>query len=143
MKKDLEALREKALLDIYSWGGLGPTPGYSGTIITIDRKLYTYHEYRHIPEELKKKGVQDSALNYIKTITKTDCKEIENFIKKKLLNKKHKVINIHDASFHIEGSNNGKYFKLSNISDENGNLLYFNANKLVSKIKGEIKNEEK
>ncbi len=143
MKKDLEALREKALLDVYSWGGLGPTPGYSGTIITIDKKLYTYHEYRYIPEELQNKGIPNSTLDYIKTITETEYKEIENFIKKNIFNKKYKSLNIRDASFHIEGTNNGKYFKLCNISDENGNLLYFNVNRLISKIKGEIKNEEK
>lgn len=143
MKKDLEELRKNALIDIYSWGGLGPTPGCSGTIITKDRKIYTYYNFHSLSSEFKNKGIPDSYLGYIKKLTEEEYYKIEEYIEENIINKKYESVIIRDASFHVDGSFKNIKFKLTNAINDKGEIIYFDINELIYKIKGEIKNEEK
>lgn len=142
MEKKLEQLKNKVLLDVYSQGGFGRSPGICGTIITDDKKVYTYYNFIFIPDSFKDKGIPKSTINFIRTIDDEEYEEIEKMIEVDIIGKENKTANIRDVSYYIEGIYKGKKFRLRNAIDKNGNGLYFKISKFIEKYKSKIRDEK-
>ena len=84
MKDKLNELRKDLFIEISSWGGLGPMPGNSGTIITKDNKLYRYHEYYRIPEDMQDK-VTKEGLTEGTQLSEETVEKLKNYIEKNLI----------------------------------------------------------
>lgn len=125
VKSQLKEKRENLLFEISSWWG-GNYPGYSGTIITIDKKLYNYQEEHSFDENTNKPinfFTQGNSLN------DEDYSQIIKFIEQKIVPIEYKYQRIYDAGFSILVHYNG-----INYCIENNTELYQEAKSLIKKI---------
>ena len=95
MEEKIKELEKNAILKISHWWGL-KNSGYTGTLITSDKKLYVYQYCHKIPEELKN-------VNFItmkKELNNEEFEKIINFIETDL-SKDYENIRIFDSGYNI------------------------------------------
>ena len=124
MKKELEKLRKNLFIEIRACGGLGSMPGTDGTIITKDNKVYNYHDYWEVPEEMKDK----IPLQYIsegKELKPTTIKKLNNYIKKHIAEKWLCPTGslMYDAHFHLTINFNNELIELTNYDYINYKIM--------------------
>ena len=112
MNKKLKELRKNLFVEISAWGGLSQTPGIEGTIITKDNKIYIYHEYDFVSEDLKdivsRKGISEG-----KEVKKGTIEKLNDYIKNNIEGKSFlTAYQIDDASFHIVVDYNNKIYEI-------------------------------
>lgn len=99
MKKEkLEEIRNNMLIEVYSWGRFGLTPGSDSTIITNDKKIYFYSknfilkDNENKEELLGGKEISDESFDLIKT-----------YIEENYINKNFETINVRDSGCTVRG----------------------------------------
>lgn len=116
MQEKLEKLRLNKFLEIRSWAGLSPMPGTTGIIITKDKKIYYYHKYHHVPENLKDKTkLEDISEGRI--IDEDIYLKLVNYLEEKVIGKDFENINTRDAGVSISGNINNNRFNINNHFD--------------------------
>lgn len=143
MEKNIETVRKNAIIEICSWGGLGPTPGSSSTIITNDKKIYHYHEYYRNSQILIDNNIPLVSLSEGVLISDQDYAQVIAFIEQEIVGKTFTSHHIFDAGFTVRGTyQNQKYNIVNDIDFENKTGLYNKAQELFKNIEGKIKNEK-
>ena len=116
MQEKLEKLRLNKFLEIRSWAGLSPMPGTTGIIITKDKKIYYYHKYHHVPENLKDKTkLEDISEGRI--IDEDIYLKLVNYLEENIIGKEFEEISIRDAGVSISGNINNNRFNINNHFD--------------------------
>ena len=116
MQEKLEKLRLNKFLEIRSWAGLSPMPGTTGIIITNDKKIYYYHKYHHVPENLKDKTkLEDISEGRI--IDEDIYLKLVNYLEENIIGKEFEYIRIMDAGVKISGTLNNNSFNINNHFD--------------------------
>lgn len=136
MQEKLKKLKNNSLLEVSHWWGLFES-GHSGTIITQDKKLYTYTFYHRLTPFLEDNNIPLEYISKGKQLTKIEYQQIINFIEKEIIGKKFKCMCIRDAGYSVRGTYKGKEFNISNNIDygeEKG--LYNKASELIKSLKG-------
>lgn len=126
MQKELDNLKENIIFEVSSWGGLGPNPGTSGTLITNDRKIYKYRTYF-------KNDDSDDILE-VGIINDNDYDKLMEFIKTEAISDKYESQMIFDAGFSVNFLYNNELINTNNYALKNNkdlSLLYDKAKKLV------------
>ena len=121
MQEKLEKLRLNKFLEIRSWAGLSPMPGTTGIIITNDKKIYYYHKYHHIPENLKDK-IKLEDISEGRIIDEDIYLKLVNYFEEKVIGKEFEEINIRDAGVNISGTLNNNSFNIHNHFDISNDL---------------------
>ena len=116
MQEKLEKLRQNKFLEIRSWAGLSPMPGTTGIIITNDKKIYYYHKYHHIPENLKDK-IKLEDISEGRIIDEDIYLKLVNYFEEKVIGKDFENINTRDAGVNISGTLNNNSFNIYNHFD--------------------------
>lgn len=116
MQEKLEKLRLNKFLEIRSWAGLSPMPGTTGIIITNDKKIYYYHKYHHIPENLKDK-IKLEDISEGRIIDEDIYLKLVNYFEEKVIGKDFENINTRDAGVNISGTLNNNSFNIYNHFD--------------------------
>ena len=116
MQEKLEKLRLNKFLEIRSWAGLSPMPGTTGIIITNDKKIYYYHKYHHIPENLKDK-IKLEEISKGRLIDEDIYLNLVNYLEEKIIGKDFENINTRDAGVNISGTLNNNSFNIYNHFD--------------------------
>ena len=111
-----EKLRLNKFLEIRSWAGLSPMPGTTGIIITNDKKIYYYHKYHHIPENLKDK-IKLEDISEGRIIDEDIYLKLVNYLEENVIGKEFEEINIRDAGVSISGNINNNRFNINNHFD--------------------------
>lgn len=111
-----EKLRLNKFLEIRSWAGLSPMPGTTGIIITNDKKIYYYHKYHHIPENLKDK-IKLEDISEGRIIDEDIYLKLVNYFEEKVIGKDFENINTRDAGVSISGNINNNRFNINNHFD--------------------------
>ncbi len=143
MEKNIESIRKNAIIEIRSWGGLGPTPGCSSTIITNDKKLYYYHEYYRNSQILIDNNIPQVSLSEGILISDKDYAQVITFIEQEIVGKTFTSHHVFDASFTVRGTyKNNKYNIVNDIDYENKKGLYNKAQELFENIERNINNEK-
>ena len=114
MQEKLEKLRLNKFLEIRSWAGLSPMPGTTGIIITNDKKIYYYHKYHHIPENLKDK-IKLEDISEGRIIDEDIYLKLVNYFEEKVIGKDFENINTRDAGVNISGTLNNNSFNINNL----------------------------
>lgn len=113
MQEKLEKLRLNKFLEIRSWAGLSPMPGTTGIIITNDKKIYYYHKYHHVPENLKDK-IKLEDISEGRIIDEDIYLKLVNYLEENIIGKEFEEINIRDAGVSISGTINNNSFNVHN-----------------------------
>ena len=114
MQERLESLRLDKILEIRSWAGLSPMPGTTGIIITNDKKIYYYHKYHHVPENLKDKiSLEDISEGRI--IDNDIYSILVNYLKENIIGKEFENVITRDAGFRVSGTINNNSFNINNL----------------------------
>ena len=121
MKNKLEELRKNMLIEVSSWGGLSLTPGTSGLIVTQDKKVYYYHMYFRIPENLKDK-ISLEDISEGKELQGSTYKKLIKYIEEKIINVEYENKFIFDASFHIIVNYKNKKITVNNYPEINNEI---------------------
>ena len=116
MQEKLEKLRQNKFLELSSWAGLSPMPGTTGIIITKDKKIYYYHKYHHVPENLKDK-IKLEDISEGRVIDEDIYLKLVNYLEEKVIGKEFEEINIRDAGVKISGTLNNNSFNIHNHFD--------------------------
>ncbi len=142
MEKSIDIIRKNAIIEISSWGGLGPTPGCSSTIITNNKKLYYYHEYYRNSQILIDNNIPLVSLSESISISDKDYAKVITFIEQEIVGRTFSSHNIFDASFIVRVTyKNKKYNIVNNIDYETGEGIYNKVQELFKNIEGNIYNE--
>ena len=126
MQEKLEKLRLNKFLEIRSWAGLSPMPGTTGIIITNDKKIYYYHKYHRIPENLKDK-IKLEDISEGRIIDEDIYLKLVNYLEENIIGKEFEEINIRDAGVSISGTINNNCFNVHNhfnISSDLEKIIY-------------------
>ena len=97
-KEELEEIRNNMLIEVYSWGGLGITPGSSSTIITNDKKIYFYSR-----EFILKNNENKEELSGGKELSDKSFNLIKTYIEENYINKNFEIINVRDSGCTVRG----------------------------------------
>ena len=116
MQEKLKSLRLDKFLELSSWAGLSPMPGTTGIIITKDKKIYYYHKYHHVPENLKDK-IKLEDISEGRVIDEDIYLKLVNYLEEKVIGKEFEEINIRDAGVNISGTLNNNSFNIHNHFD--------------------------
>ena len=116
MQEKLEKLRLDKFLELSSWAGLSPMPGTTGIIITKDKKIYYYHKYHHVPENLKDK-IKLEDISEGRVIDEDIYLKLVNYLEEKVIGKEFEYIRIMDAGVKISGTLNNNSFNINNHFD--------------------------
>ena len=116
MQEKLEKLRLNKFLEIRSWAGLSPMPGTTGIIITNDKKIYYYHKYHRIPENLKDK-IKLEDISEGRIIDEDIYLKLVNYLEENIIGKEFEEISIRDAGVSISGNINNNRFNINNHFD--------------------------
>ncbi len=116
MQEKLKSLRLDKFLELSSWAGLSPMPGTTGIIITKDKKIYYYHKYHHVPENLKDK-IKLEDISEGRIIDEDIYLKLVNYLEEKVIGKEFEEINIRDAGVNISGTLNNNSFNIHNHFD--------------------------
>ena len=116
MQEKLKSLRLDKFLELSSWAGLSPMPGTTGIIITKDKKIYYYHKYHHVPENLKDK-IKLEDISEGRVIDEDIYLKLVNYLEEKVIGKEFEEINIRDAGVKISGTLNNNSFNIHNHFD--------------------------
>ena len=88
MQEKLTEIRKNRLIEISSSWGLGQIPGMESTIVTKNHKIYFYHKYFRLSQELKEKfNLEDESLSKEIILNDIQFKKIIEFIEKEFENK--------------------------------------------------------
>ena len=109
------------LIEVSSWGGLSLTPGTSGLIVTQDKKVYYYHMYFCIPENLKDK-ISLEDISEGKELQGSTYKKLIKYIEEKIINVEYENKFIFDASFHIIVNYKNKKITVNNYPEINNEI---------------------
>ena len=121
----IEELKTNYLLEINSWTTIGDLANKSGTIITTEKKVYSYTIF--FKSEIKLPINVNSFIEEYPPLTDYQYNQLINFIKEEnLLDKTFEEENIKDAGFTIAIKQNGKERIINNcISlDEKNPKIY-------------------
>lgn len=114
MEEKLDRLRLNKFLEISSWAGLSLMPGTEGIIITNDKKIYYYHKYHHMPENLKEKiGLEDISEG--KTINEDTYLKLVNYLEENVIGKTFDNIITRDGGVNVSGNLNNNSFNINNL----------------------------
>jgi hypothetical protein len=127
MQEKLEKLRLNKFLEIRSWAGLSPMPGTTGIIITKDKKIYYYHKYHHVPENLKDK-IKLEDISEGRVIDEDIYLKLVNYLEEKVIGKEFEYIRIMDAGVKISGTLNNNSFNIDNHFD-----IYNDLKRIIDK----------
>lgn len=134
MQEKLKKLEENSILVIESWWGLY-NPGFGGTIITKDKKIYTYTFYYKKTPSLLENNVPLENISSGRKLTDEEYTKIINFIEKEIVNKNYSICDILDAGYKVTCNYKGKSFSYENCYDLNTNeFLFDKALKLLESI---------
>ncbi len=134
MEEGLKRIEENSLIKISSSWGLGYPPGKIKEIITQDGKLYYYHNYLYLTEQMQKDNISRESLVEVKKLNDKEMNEVTNFIKKEIVGKSFEDVRIYDVTYSVSGYYEKQYFCIVNNISENG--IQKKAEKLFKKIKG-------
>lgn len=142
MQEKLEQLRKSALLEIYNRWGLGE-PGYNGTIITKDKKIYNYYSYIRPNKILIDNGLPLEQLSKGRLLTNEKYNKIIHFIEREIKNKQFDSLMIRDVTYIVRCNYNSKIYNLPNCIDTlTKEELYPKVKKIIDEIEG-VKYEKK
>ena len=114
MQEKLKSLRLDKFLELSSWAGLSAMPGSQGIIITNDKKIYYYHKYHHVPENLKDK-ISLEGISEGKIIDNDIYSKLVNYLEENVIGKEFENIFTRDAGFRVSGTINNNSFNINNI----------------------------
>ena len=138
MQEKIKELRNNCLLELANWWGLRES-GNGGTIITKDKKLYTYTFYHRLTPFLERNNIPQEYISKGIALTNNQYNKIIEFIETEIVGKTFTSQPIFDASFNVSGNYNGESFHIHNNkgfgNDEEG--LYDKTKKLIETVKGE------
>lgn len=90
-------------------------PSRSGTVITKDKKLYTYNKYLFgAPVWLYNHNMADEEICLIKKLNDEEIEKVEDFIRKEVFENKPESVLLRDGHCMAYGSVDGKSFKVLN-----------------------------
>jgi len=127
MQEKLKSLRLDKFLELSSWAGLSPMPGTTGIIITKDKKIYYYHKYHHVPENLKDK-IKLEDISEGRVIDEDIYLKLVNYLEEKVIGKEFEYIRIMDAGVKISGTLNNNSFNIDNHFD-----IYNDLKRIIDK----------
>lgn len=104
-KEQLNKLRESEIIEIKDWGGIGPTPGYGGTIVTNNKEIYKYQYYHRVPENFKE--IETNYIRKVKDLTDDEYNKVILFIKEEIADKEFEDFMIFDAGWDVVVNYNG------------------------------------
>ena len=116
MQEKLKSLRLDKFLELSSWAGLSPMPGTTGIIITKDKKIYYYHKYHHVPDNLKDK-ISLEEISDGRIIDEDVYLKLVNYLEENIIGRDFENIRIMDAGVRISGSLNNNSFNINNHFD--------------------------
>lgn len=124
----LNKIRDRAILEVCSWWGLG-NAGYSGAFITYNKEIYTYQYYQR-PSDINK--------NYItkrKLLNDEKYDEITKFIEEEIIGKRFNDEKILDVGFDVLVNYNGtKKIIKNNKGLDNNPMIYDKTKKLIDEL---------
>lgn len=94
----LDKIRNITIIEVNRWWG-GKNSGYSGTIITENKEIYSYQYYSIIPKELEGKNVNFISKN--KELNVEEYNKIKKFIENEIVDKEFYAEKIFDAGFDV------------------------------------------
>jgi hypothetical protein len=127
MQEKLEELRKNTFVELSSWGGLGPMPGNSGTIITNDNKIYYYHDYFRVPVDMEDR-ITKQEISEGKEVDQETINKLKEYIEKNLVGKEFPDQRIFDASFHVTINYNNQKIEIHNYTE-----IYSDLYKIIEK----------
>lgn len=136
MKEKLKELEKNMLIELSSWGGLGPFAGISKVIITYDKKIYYYKKYFHLPEQIMKQNdLKPETLSEGNLLSNDQYNIIVNFIEKEIVNKIFEPVMLFDAGYDVYVNYPDCQSRIINsISGTDDKCIYDNAYKLLREI---------
>lgn len=135
MKEKVDKLKENSILGLEVMANLGVTPGISGTIITKDKKVYSYSLHSIMTSFMEKNNIPLENIYLIKELTSDEYNKILKYIEE-IVYKKYKCIPHRDSSSSVFGSSKSKMFYYPNCYDVNTNeSLYDKTLKLIEEVK--------
>ena len=135
MQEKLNDLKNNCLLEVsHWWGFMGG--GNSGTIITQDKKLYTYTFHNNLTPILKDNNIPLEYISKGQKLTEEEYQTITKFIENEIVGKTFEFMCIRDSSYSVRGTYNGKKFNVPNNVGFGDEIKLFNkANKLIESLK--------
>ena len=136
MKEKVNKLKEKSILGLEVRANLSITPGISGTIITKDKKVYSYSLYSIMTPFMEKNNIPLENIYLIKELTSDEYSKILKFIEEEIIYKKYKCISQRDGSSSVFGRCGSKIFYYPNCYDVNTNeSLYDKTLKFIEEVR--------